>query len=150
METHNYKLSVTWMHEREGWAEAPDVRDPIKFAPPPEFGGRGGLWSPESLLVLAASSCFMSTFQFLAERSKLALVGYQADAEGRLESVPGKGFRFAEVMLHPVVTLESEDDIPLARKLLEKAERACIVAQSLNFPVRVEARIEVAVPALNG
>lgn len=108
------------------------------------------MWSPETLLVLAASSCFLNTLLFFAEKSGLTLVGYRADAEGRLERVPGVGFRFAELTLRPTVVVESESDTELARRLLEKAERACIVANSLAAPVRVQAEVELAFPVLNG
>ncbi|MBI4462552.1 MAG: OsmC family protein [Acidobacteria bacterium] len=147
METHNYKVSVTWMNDKIGWAEAPGVREPVKFSAPPEFGGEAGLWSSELLLVFAAGSCFLSTLLAVAERNNLTLVGYQAEAEAHLERVPGKGYRFTEVVIRPRVTLEKESDIPLAERLLEKAEHACIVANALSVPVRVQARLEVIAPA---
>lgn len=146
METHTYNVSVTWLNNRLGVAEADGVRDTLKFSAPPEFGGEPGLWSPELFLVSAASSCFLSTLLVLAERSRLPLVGYRAEAEGQLERGP-QGYRFTHLVVRPVVTLEKESDIPLAYRLLEKAERACIVANALAIPVRVEARVEVIAPA---
>jgi len=146
MESGSYKVGVKWAHERDGWAEAVGVAGSVQFSAPPEFGGRSGRWSPEQLLVLAVSSCFLTSLVFFAGRSGLTLVGYEAEAEGRLEKLPGKGFRFAEVVLHPVVQVEKEDDVALAQGLLGKAERACIVSNSLSAPVRVEARVEVAQP----
>lgn len=150
MGNDTYSVSVTWMQGREGFAQAPGIADTLKFSAPEEFGGQPGMWSPETLLVLAASSCFLNTLLFFAEKSGLTLVGYRADAEGRLERVPGVGFRFAELTLRPTVVVESETDAELARRLLEKAERACIVANSLAAPVRVQAEVELAFPVLNG
>lgn len=138
-----YRVSVIWMNNREGWGEAEGVKDAVKFSAPPEFGGRPGFWSPEQLLVLAANSCFLSSFLFFAERSDVALAGYRADAEGRLEKVEGKGFQLAEITLRPVVLLERDKDRARAQRLLEKAERACIVANSLMTPIQVEPRVEV-------
>lgn len=138
-----YKVSVTWMHNRDGWAEAGGTREPVKFSAPPEFGGRPGLWSPEQLLVLAASSCFLSSFLFFAERSNLTLAGYRAEAEGSLERVNGKGYQLGQITIQPVVMLHSEKDIARAQSLLVKAERACIVANSLMTPVRIEPKVEV-------
>jgi peroxiredoxin-like protein len=138
-----YRVSVTWMNNREGWGEAEGVKDAVKFSAPPEFGGRPGFWSPEQLLVLAANSCFLSSFLFFADRSRVSLAGYRADAEGRLERVQGRGFHLAEITLRPVVVLEREADMDRARQMLEKAERACIISNSLKTAVRVEPRLEV-------
>lgn len=32
-------------------------------APPPEFDGPGGVWSPETLLIAAIADCFILTFR---------------------------------------------------------------------------------------
>ncbi len=149
-ENHLYRVSVSWTNGREGRAEAAGVPEAIKFSAPPEFGGRGDLWSPEQLLVAAASTCFLSTLLYFAERKGLKLASYHCEAEGRLEMVIRKGLRFAEIVLRPVLAVEREEDAGLARDLLERSERACIVASSLVSPVRVEARVDVMVPALNG
>jgi peroxiredoxin-like protein len=147
MEPYHYKVSLTWLNDRIGVAETEGVRESLKFSAPPEFGGEGGVWSPESLLVMAASSCFLSTFLALAEHNHLPLVGYRADAEGRLERFPGQGYRFTALTLHPVVTLEKESDEELAQRLLQKTERACVVSNALTIPIRVEPRVEVVAPA---
>jgi len=143
---NTYRVSITWMHGRDGWAEAPGIRESLKFSAPPEFGGRPGYWSPEQLLVMAANSCFLSTFLFFAEKSNILLAGYRAEGEGRLEMVEGKGYQFAEIVLRPVVVLEKEKDMARVQRLLQKAEHACIVAHSLATPIRVESRVEVALP----
>ncbi len=143
MDSHSYNVNVTWMDGRIGNAEAFHISVPVFFSAPPEFGGTEGFWTPEHLLVLAANSCLMSTMAALAEHSRLTLVGYRADGEGRLEKIPGQGYRFTEIVLRPLVTVQTEDDIALAEKLLAKAERLCLVANALSIPVRVDARVEV-------
>lgn len=142
MENFSYRVSLTWLNGRDGRAEASGVKESLTFSSPPEFGGRAGLWSPEQLLVLAASSCFLSTLLFFADRTGLTLTGYRAEAEGHLERSNGKGFQFAEIVLRPVIVVEKESDIELVRRLVERAERGCIVANSLMPPVRVEAQVE--------
>lgn len=144
-----YKVSTTWLHDRNGWAEAPGVESSVKFSAAPEFGGRPGLWSPEQLLVLAASSCFLSAFLFFAERSGIPLASFRIEAEGGLEKAEGKGYRFAHITLRPFLILEHEKDVVPAEKLLEKAQRSCIVANSLGVSVRVDARVEVGLPAFD-
>jgi peroxiredoxin-like protein len=147
MDAHSYSVSVTWMNDRIGWGEAPGVREPVKFSAPPEFGGEPGLWSPEQLLVFAVGSCFLSTLLALTERNHLVVVGYRAEAEGRIERTPGQGYRFTELVIRPELVVEKESDLALAQRLLEKAERACIVSNSLAMPPRVEAHVSVVAPA---
>jgi peroxiredoxin-like protein len=135
------------MNDKVGWAEADGVREHAMFSAPPEFGGQPGLWSPEQLLLVAAGSCFMSTFVAVAEHNKLTVIGYKAEAEGRLEKIPGQGYRFTEILLRPVVTVEKEEDTALAQRLLEKAEKHCIVRNALSVPVRVKSDVAVVEPA---
>ncbi len=143
MDAHTYNVNTTWMDGRIGNAEANHVSVPVFFSAPPEFGGTEGFWTPEHLLVLAANSCLMSTLLALAEHNRLTLVGYRADAEGKLEKIPGQGYRFTEIVIRPLITVQSEDDLPLAEELLAKAEKFCIVANALSVPVRVDARVEI-------
>lgn len=42
-----------------------------KCAIPPEFGGKGGGFSPEDLFLQAAINCFVGTFKVVAQLSKL-------------------------------------------------------------------------------
>ncbi|MGH9787125.1 MAG: hypothetical protein ACRD4U_00295, partial [Candidatus Acidiferrales bacterium] len=52
-------------------------------------------------------------------------------------------YRFTEIVIRPLITVQSEDDLPLAEELLAKAEKFCIVANALSVPVRVDARVEI-------
>jgi organic hydroperoxide reductase OsmC/OhrA len=51
------------------------------------------------------------------------------------------GGHFTDVVLRPRVTIESGGDLTVAESLHEKAHHLCFVANSVNFPVRVEARL---------
>lgn len=150
MQAYHYKVSLIWMNDLVGWAEAPAIRDPVKFSAPPEFGGEAGLWSPEQLLLFAVGSCFLTTLLALAERSRVPLVAYQAQVEGDLEKISGQGYRFTEIEIRPAVTVEKGSDLPLVQRLLEKAERYCIVRNALAVPVRVTPRVEIVAPAPMG
>lgn len=52
----------------------------LTTAAPPQYGGPGGQWSPETLLMAAAADCFILTFRAIATASKLAW--------GRLDVTP--------------------------------------------------------------
>jgi len=66
-------------------AEKPD----IEVASPPEFGGPGGTWSPEDLLVASVNACIMTTFLFFAKKDNIPVSFYESEAEEILEKVDG-------------------------------------------------------------
>lgn len=43
---------------------------PMATAPPPEFDGPGGAWSPETLLVAAIADCFILTFRGVSRAAR--------------------------------------------------------------------------------
>ena len=49
--------------------------------------------------------------------------------------------QFVDVLLHPKIVLEPGSDIEKAKALHEKAHNICVVANSMNFPVRCEAEV---------
>jgi organic hydroperoxide reductase OsmC/OhrA len=102
----------------------------LTTAPPPQFGGAGGLWSPETLLVAAAIDCFILTFRAIAAASKLSWRRLGCDAEGVLDRSDGV-VRFTELHLHAHLVVPAGVDTDRARRLLEKAETTCLVTNSL-------------------
>jgi organic hydroperoxide reductase OsmC/OhrA len=58
-------------------------------APPPEFDGPGGVWSPETLLVAAIADCFILTFRGVARAGRFEWVSLDARVDGTLERVSG-------------------------------------------------------------
>jgi organic hydroperoxide reductase OsmC/OhrA len=54
------------------------------------------------------------------------------------------GFKFTRVTLRPVVTIEHEEDRVRTGRVLEKAERACLVSRSLECAMMLESTIHVA------
>lgn len=111
-------------------------RPPLEGAPPPEFDGPAGLWSPEHLLLASASLCLMTTFLVVAGKSRLVVGGYECRAEGTLDKTP-EGLVFTRVLLRVSVTAAAEER-EKAGRLLETAKRHCIVSNSLKRPVELE------------
>jgi peroxiredoxin-like protein len=131
-----YQTAVKWTDQRKGiisCAEKPDVQ----VATPPEFKGHGGIWSPEDLFVASANVCLMTTFLAVAERAGLAFSSYESTAEGRLELVEGK-FQFTAITIRSYITLKSGDDADKAKELIEKAERNCLISNSMKTNVILE------------
>ncbi|HET7344028.1 MAG TPA: OsmC family protein [Methylomirabilota bacterium] len=136
---HRYaaRIAGTW----EGYAtlSSPGVPE-LRTAAPPEFDGPGDAWSPEQLLLGAVASCFLLTFRAVARASRLEFVSLSVETEGFVDRAHGVT-RFTDIVLHPHLTLAVPADRERAERVLEKAERACLVSASLETPVRLEAQI---------
>jgi peroxiredoxin-like protein len=147
---HEYRIKAFGAGGRNGVVHAEGVLSCISFSAPPEFLGEPGRWTPEHFLVAAVASCFVSTFSGIAEKSRLEFASFNLDAEGLLGSADGI-WRFTEIKLRPVVTVLKEEDRDRAIRLLEKAEKSCLIARSLQFKVTlvpaVKVEVELAVPA---
>jgi organic hydroperoxide reductase OsmC/OhrA len=116
---------------------------PLATAPPPQFGGPGGQWSPETLLVAAVVDCFVLTFRAIAAASKLSWQALSCDAEGVLDRVEGVT-RFTALGLRARLRLPAGVDPERARRMLEKAERTCLVSNSLAFRPTLETDVTAA------
>ena len=147
---HEYRVNAFAAGGRNGVVHAEGVLACISFSAPPEFLGEPGRWTPEHFLVAAVASCFVSTFSGIAEKSRLGFVSFNLDAEGVLGKEDGS-WRFTEIKLRPAVTILKEEDRDRAILILEKAEKSCLVARSLQFKVtlvpEVNVEEELAVPA---
>ena len=147
---HEYRVNAFGAGGRNGVIHAEGVLPCISFSAPPEFLGEPGRWTPEHFLVAAVASCFVSTFSGIAEKSRLEFASFKLDAEGMLDNEDGL-WRFAEIKLRPVVTVLKEEDHDRAIRLLEKAEKSCLIARSVQFKVtlvpEVTAEEELAEPA---
>ena len=133
---HRYAASVAGGGGERGILSAGD-RAPIMVGTPPEFGGDARRWSPEHLLLGAASACLMATFAAIAEKSKLKVTDYRCEAEGVLDKTP-EGLRFTRVVLKVTVTSAEPEK---AARLMETAKKYCIVSNSLARPVEVECAV---------
>ena len=133
---HHYRSDLTWEIERRGWLSAPP-RMGLLGGPPPQFGGTEDAWSPEHLLVAAANLCLMLTFLSVAEKSRLPVAQYRSRAEGILDKVDGVT-RFVSIKIQVELKVELADR-EKAESVLGKAEKHCLIANSLKCPVLVEA-----------
>ena len=140
--SYSYRTTAHWTEHTRGIVEAEGIPRTINFAAPPDFGGEPGLWTPEHLLLAAVSTCYVATLRAGAEASKLQLHSLELTVEGTIEKQEG-GFRFTRVLLRPTVTIAKEEDRERMGRLLEKAERACLITRSLTCSTLLEAKILV-------
>ncbi len=148
---HEYRVHTLGAGGRNGVVSAEGVLSCISFSVPPEFLGEQGHWTPEHFLVAAVARCFVSTFSGIAEKSRLEFGSFNLDAEGLLDNSEGV-WRFTEIKLRPIVSVLRGEDRDRAIRLLEKAEKSCLIARSLQckvtlFPA-VQIKEELSVPAI--
>lgn len=132
-------------HYRASLADGPgayalariDGAPAITSAPPVEFDGPGDAWSPEHLLLASVETCLLFTVRALARASKLELVSVTMSTEGTLDRQDGVT-RFTEIVVRLRLVLAAGSDPDRARRLVDKAEKTCLVTASLATPVRVE------------
>ena len=136
-----YTTEVEWTGERHGDLSAP-VLPGLKVDAPPEFKGHEGVWTPEHLFVASVNSCFMTTFLAIAENSKLEFVSFSAGAKGKLEKLEGQGFVMTEITVRPKLILKNARDAERASRILGKAEKNCLISNSIKAKTRLEPRIE--------
>jgi len=139
---HEYRVNAFGAGGRNGVVHAEGILSSISFSAPPEFLGEPGRWTPEHFLVAAVASCFVSTFAGIAEKSRLGFASFNLDAEGVLANEDGI-WRFTEIKLRPVVTILKEEDRDRVILLLEKSEKSCLVARSLQFKVTLIPTVKV-------
>lgn len=138
-----YSTEVEWTGERHGDLRAP-VLPNMQVDAPPEFKGHNGVWTPEHLFVAAVNSCFMTTFLAIAENSKLEFVSFSANAKGKLEKLEGQGFIMTEVVLRPKLVINHARDVERAGRILEKAEKNCLISNSIKTETKLEPEVSFA------
>ena len=143
---HHYHVRAAGTAEGAGVELAGNGLSGFATAPPAEFGGPGDRWSPETLLVGAVADCFVLTFRGVARASKLEWLSLACDASGTLDRIDGV-VRFTAIDLHARLVVPPGGDEALARRVLEKAERGCLIANSLTAERHLEIAIEISAEA---
>jgi organic hydroperoxide reductase OsmC/OhrA len=103
----------------------------LDTAPPPEFDGPGGVWSPETLLVAAIADCFILTFRGVSRAAHFDWIKLEAHVDGTLERDSGVT-QFVRYTTRAILTVKPNADHAKAQELLERAEKVCLVANSLR------------------
>jgi len=136
---HVYRVSATGGASgavATGAAELPE----IAVAPPVEFDGPGGHWSPETLLVAAVADCFVLSFRGVARASRFEWQSLHCEVEGVLDKAAGVA-QFTEFRTTVTLKVAAGTDAAKAHKLLETAERVCLIANSLKGARRLECQV---------
>ncbi len=103
----------------------------LSTAAPPQFDGPEGIWSPETLLIASLADCFILTFRGVSRPARFEWENLEAEVEGTLERVAGVT-HFTRYVTRAVLTVRPGADTEKAVELLERAEKLCLVANSLR------------------
>jgi len=103
----------------------------LTVAGPAEFDGPGDQWSPETLICATAANCLVLTFRAVARASSFTWLQLVCDVQGTLDRSDGVA-RFTHFALRARLILPRGTDMERAKRLMDKAEKACIIVNSLN------------------
>ena len=138
---HHYAVTASSAADSNIALESPGLES-LESAGPAEFGGPGDLWSPETMLVASVADCFILTFKAIARASRMDWVSLRCDAVGILEKVDRvtqfTGFRIQATLEVPEGTHQEK-----ALRLLEKAEKSCLITNSLKAESQLDAEVLV-------
>jgi organic hydroperoxide reductase OsmC/OhrA len=127
---HIYHAAAAGQSTGDVSVTSPSLPD-IVTAPPPEFDGPGGRWSPETLLCAAVANCYILTFRGVSRAARFEWLMLDCRVEGTLERVDGQT-RFTRFTTMAQLSVRAGVDSGQARKLLERAEQVCLVSNSLS------------------
>ncbi|MBF0278773.1 MAG: OsmC family protein [SAR324 cluster bacterium] len=138
---HRYNVRASAAAEGDVKVESEKLPT-IDTAPPAEFGGPGDRWSPESLLAAAVADCFILSFRAIARGSNLSWNSLTCEVEGVLDRVENVT-QFTE--FHVSASLEiPEANEERANRILQKAEKSCLITNSLKADTHLKTNIEIA------
>ena len=136
---HHYRTTAAARHDSHVEMTSPGLPD-LRLAAPAEFGGPGDHWSPETLMAAAVASCFKLSFKAIARAAKFEWVSIRCDVVAVLDRVD-KVTQFTEFHQTVVLEVPPGSDEAKALRLLEKAERSCLVTNSLTGTTRLDATV---------
>jgi len=115
----------------------------LATAPPVEFDGPGNRWSPETLMAAAVADCFALTFRGIARVARLPWTALTCHVTGTLDRVD-RVTQFTGFSIDAFVQVPAGTNVEQAKRVLDRAEQTCLIANSLKGGSHLEAVVEVA------
>lgn len=138
---HRYLVNALAKHDSNVTVRSPELED-IHSTPPPEFKGPPGNWSPETLFVAAVADCYILSFRAVANAARLEWSEIDCEAVGVLDRTD-EGLWFTRIELQVSLRIPAGVEPERAERLLEKAERSCLVSKSLRSEVSLQTEVTV-------
>lgn len=133
---HFYKVSSLSIDDGAVVTLSGEGLPDLTSVPPKQFGGPGGEWSPEDLFVAAIADCFILTFKSIARGKKLEWTNIQCSVTGVLDRLE-KITQFTKIEISPAVQI-AEGQKELAERVLQQAEKSCLITNSLKCAVELK------------
>ena len=147
MKKHHYKIRMEWTgnlgkgtQDYRAYSRNHEIisegKKIIDGSSDPSFRGDKSRYNPEEMLVSALSSCHLLWYLHLCAVNGVVVTHYIDHASGIMEETEDGGGHFAEVTLHPEITITEEHMLEKAKALHDEAHKLCFIANSVNFEVR--------------
>ena len=137
---HRYPVTARATKEGLVMLDSPGAPQ-LPSAPPVEFDGPGDQWSPESLLTASVADCVVLTFNAIARASRLEWNEIECQVDGTLDRVD-RVSRFTHFDIQARLLIPTGADSDKAKLLLEKAEKNCLISNSLNSEISMAVNVE--------
>ncbi|MER5865464.1 OsmC family protein [Kitasatospora sp. NPDC002040] len=142
---HTYTVRVEWTGNtgtgtagHRSYARAHEITarglPAIQGSADPAFHGDPSRWNPEQLLLAALAQCHLMSYLYFCAADGVVVTAYTDQPVGTLTR-SGVSGQFSEAVLHPVVEVAEAGMVDRALALHTDANRACFIANSVNFPV---------------
>lgn len=150
---HHYSLKLIWTgNNGEGTSSyrsydrsytiSVDNKPDLFGTADPMFRGDKTKYNPEEMLVCALSSCHMLSYLHLCATHGIVVTDYEDNAVGTMCEDAERGGFFTDVTLKISMKITDMSKNELAVELHHQANKLCFIANSVNFPVKHEVRIE--------
>jgi organic hydroperoxide reductase OsmC/OhrA len=107
--------------------------DELSMNIPPEFGGTGGTYSPEDIYALSLMNCYLATFKYIAEKSKLIYESISGEAVLTVGKGDQKSLWMEKISI--TIKLIGCANPERALMLMEKTKTQCMIINSVNTKV---------------
>lgn len=145
-----YTIELKWMPDPDAEYKrmaqlGNDNLPQIVCVTPPEFKkGIPDHWSPEHLFVSSVVACFFTTFLAISDSSKLQLKELVINGVGTLDKDADGKEAITRIDLYPKIIIEAGEDVVKAKKIAEKTEVNCLIANSMKSEITMTPEIEEA------
>ena len=135
-------INSAWYGQDKETSIKAEGKPAISITVPEEFGGSADKWTPEDLFLASVNSCVMMTFKAAAKKSNLKFKEYQSRVESTIQVVD-RALTFSKISVNPKIMIESEQDKEKVLLLMKKAEKKCLISQSIKTEIEVMPQVIV-------
>lgn len=142
---HYFHLKANWPGKRNDVGEIQAEHLHTKVSIPQEMDGPGIGTNPDEMLLGAAATCYIITLAAMLERSKIEKHSLDMESTAVVDVTNGV-FTYKKIIHRPTIVIVNENDLPMTKKLAEKAEKSCMISRAIqgNVEIQLEATVLVA------